>query len=249
MKWWCNGNLIEPTRFGEFEGGVFETFRTFGGEFWRLDEHWERWHKSGEILDIKTKLSFEDLKQALQELILVNSTENLELRFKLWTDGKDTWIKVGKLDLEDVSGGVVVSDAVFERANSQAKYGAHFYPDFRQQCVDQGLFEIIWFDADNYLLEGSITNVFAVIDGQLVTPKSDRVLPGLMRQFVGGQERDILKSDLQGASEIFLTNMIRGVVPVRRWGSWESHDFSRADSLQEKLANLEGVFRMSGYNF
>jgi len=250
MKWWCNGSLVNPTEFGEFDSGVFESFRTFDSQrFWRLEDHWQRWQNSGKILGIKTDLNFESLERGLQELLEVVRTENLELRFKLWTDGIDTWIKVSPLVLEDTSEGVVVGDAVFMRENAQAKYGADFYPETREQCARQGLFEIIWFDVQDVLLEGSITNVFAVIDGQLVTPKSDHILSGLMRDYVGGIERDITRADLRGADEIFLTNMVRGIVPVGQWGSWKSNSFGVASALQEKLAKSEGVFNMGGYNF
>jgi len=73
--------------------------------------------------------------------------------------------------------------------------------------------------------EGSRTNLFLVKRGELVTPSLDGpVLPGVMRALVletaraGGwtvrEESDVSRAMLCQADEVFLTNSVRGVVPV-----------------------------------
>ncbi len=79
-------------------------------------------------------------------------------------------------------------------------------------------------DADGQLLETDGANVFAVIGGAVCTPPSDgRLLPGVTRSAVlrlaiaAGlcvNTSALFHDDLAAASEVFITNSVRGVVPV-----------------------------------
>jgi para-aminobenzoate synthetase/4-amino-4-deoxychorismate lyase len=80
-------------------------------------------------------------------------------------------------------------------------------------------------DADGLVLETDRANVFAVIGGVLRTPPADgRLLPGVTRATIlrlaaaAGLPACVgpLRSgDLRHASEVFITNSVRGVLPVR----------------------------------
>jgi len=80
-------------------------------------------------------------------------------------------------------------------------------------------------DADGEVLEASRANVFAARDGILLTPPADgRIVPGIARRRTielanaGGQdvrEEQLSLDDLFAADEVFLTNSVRGVEPVR----------------------------------
>jgi para-aminobenzoate synthetase / 4-amino-4-deoxychorismate lyase len=75
------------------------------------------------------------------------------------------------------------------------------------------------------VLEASRANVFALIDGTLVTPAADgRILPGIARTGViaaaaelgvAVTERALARAEILGAEEIFLTGSVRGVEPAR----------------------------------
>jgi D-alanine transaminase len=77
---------------------------------------------------------------------------------------------------------------------------------------------------DGYLTEGAASNVFAVIDGVLLTPhKSDGILAGITRDVILELAQknhipfgeDIISLDaLQTASEIWLASSTREIVPV-----------------------------------
>ncbi|MHC5110725.1 MAG: aminotransferase class IV [Planctomycetota bacterium] len=87
------------------------------------------------------------------------------------------------------------------------------------QCM-----EALWFTTQNYLAEGSISNVFLVKDGTILTPAPDTpILPGIMRATVleAARRRNIPSREamltidhLLGAEEIFLTNVMMKVMPV-----------------------------------
>ena len=80
-------------------------------------------------------------------------------------------------------------------------------------------------DTDGDVLETDRANVFAVIGGVLHTPPADgRLLPGVARDAVlraaglaglGVSVTPVSKARLQAASEVFVTNAVHGVRPVR----------------------------------
>ncbi len=80
-------------------------------------------------------------------------------------------------------------------------------------------------DADGAVLETDRANVFAVISGVLRTPPADgRLLPGVTRasvlrlaeaEGIDVEVAPLTRDDLIAASELFLTNAVRGVLPVR----------------------------------
>jgi para-aminobenzoate synthetase/4-amino-4-deoxychorismate lyase len=80
-------------------------------------------------------------------------------------------------------------------------------------------------DVDGSVLETDRSNLFAVVDGILRTPAADgRLLPGVTRAAIlrlaiaAGLPAcvgPLSSGDLQHATEMFLTNSVRGVLPVR----------------------------------
>jgi para-aminobenzoate synthetase/4-amino-4-deoxychorismate lyase len=80
-------------------------------------------------------------------------------------------------------------------------------------------------DADGEVLETDRANVFAVIGGVLHTPPADgRLLPGVARDAVlrvaaltglSVSVTPVSRAGLQAASEVFVTNAVHGVRPVR----------------------------------
>ncbi|MEM6819666.1 MAG: aminotransferase class IV [Pseudomonadota bacterium] len=81
--------------------------------------------------------------------------------------------------------------------------------------------EILTTDSSNRVVCASSSNVFAVIDGCILTPRIDAVgVRGVMRDWVceveDVQVRALSRGLLSMASECFLTNAIRGIVSVDR---------------------------------
>ncbi|MGR9086880.1 MAG: D-amino acid aminotransferase [Gammaproteobacteria bacterium] len=94
---------------------------------------------------------------------------------------------------------------------------------FRQEAVDRDCTEAILVREDR-VTEGAASNVFAVIDGVLVTPpKSNEILPGITRDVVleiakmnhiTSREESISLTSLRNADEIWLTSSTREIMPV-----------------------------------
>ncbi|MDT8426022.1 MAG: D-amino acid aminotransferase [Methyloprofundus sp.] len=93
----------------------------------------------------------------------------------------------------------------------------------RQKAIDEGSAEAILIK-QGYATEGAASNIFAVIDGVLITPpKTNEILPGITRDVIIHLakanhikvEEDVISLDaLQQASEIWLTSSTREILPV-----------------------------------
>lgn len=91
-------------------------------------------------------------------------------------------------------------------------------------ALDAGYDTTVLLDAQGCVTEGPGFNVFAVIDGKVITPKSG-VLMGITRQTVleicaelglAHEERDIGADEFLNADEIFTSTTGGGAVPVTR---------------------------------
>lgn len=93
----------------------------------------------------------------------------------------------------------------------------------RQEAVDQDCAEALLVK-DGIVTEGAASNVFAVIDGVLITPpKGNDILPGITRDVileiaannnVACREDRITLDALKSASEIWVTSSTREIIPV-----------------------------------
>lgn len=97
-----------------------------------------------------------------------------------------------------------------------------------ENALEQGWDENLAVDAGGMIYEGSRTNVFVVSNGKLLTPPYQQlIVQGIMRELVlelaewGGRSRRVLDdADLlnlkaiREADEVFLTNSVRGIIPV-----------------------------------
>lgn len=83
----------------------------------------------------------------------------------------------------------------------------------------RGASEAIFANTAGQLCEGTGSNVFLVLDGELLTPSlAAGCLAGVTRDLVleqvGGEERDVPIAALTRASEAFLTSTLRGVQAI-----------------------------------
>lgn len=85
--------------------------------------------------------------------------------------------------------------------------------------------EVLVADEADRLLEGTVSNLFLVLDGRAVTPPRELgILPGIIRGRVledgnlPAEAGEIRLEDLERATEAFLTNSVVGVRPLTRIG-------------------------------
>ena len=96
----------------------------------------------------------------------------------------------------------------------------------RTGLIPLGAYESVFMTRDRLVLEGSTTNIFLVRRSTVYTPPlTQNILGGITRKIVlqlcraNGiriSERKIHYRDLINADEVFLTNSVAGIIPVRK---------------------------------
>jgi para-aminobenzoate synthetase/4-amino-4-deoxychorismate lyase len=99
-----------------------------------------------------------------------------------------------------------------------------FYDEERKVAQREGFFEVIFANRYNQLTEGSITNIFLLINQRLYTPPLRcGLLPGILRESLLKENRAVEKvlflEDIYKAEKVFLGNSIRGLLEVEVFAS------------------------------
>lgn len=103
----------------------------------------------------------------------------------------------------------------------------------RSEWDDDNIKEGLMMDINNQLVEGTMSNLFLVKDGELLTPELDTAgIAGIMRAEVMHQaksagitchETRLILDDLYAADEVFLTNSIIDIWPVTALADPQHH--------------------------
>ena len=94
----------------------------------------------------------------------------------------------------------------------------------RAEWSDPAIAEGLLRDTHGRVISATMANLFAVVDGVLLTPPLDRCgVAGVARAEVlaahpSAQLRELTLATLESASEIFLSSSVRGIVPVHTLG-------------------------------
>jgi 4-amino-4-deoxychorismate lyase len=90
----------------------------------------------------------------------------------------------------------------------------------RDEWSDPAISEGLMQDSDGRVIEGVMSNLFVVKDGEVTTPDLTRCgVAGVMRGLLAESARiaDLTLSEVRGADELFLTNSLIGLWPVRQF--------------------------------
>ena len=241
--------------------GLFETMRAVDGTVFRLDDHLRRLNTSAETLAIANSYSDEQIRQAIDEVLTANKLSDARMRLQISNgavkpDGTTTTnilitaAEFTPYPAEYYDKGVRVTLTDF-RQNPKDPFCGHKTTCYGPRLTalknahEKLASEALWFTTENFLAEGSISNVFLVKDGALYTPPVQTpVLPGIARKTVieiaeaeniPCHETPLKIGDLLEAQEVFLTNVIMEVLPVT---SIEAHTV--ADAKPGKLTKKIG---------
>lgn len=232
-------------RFGH---GLFETLRAYNGKPFLLEKHVERMEKGSQILGIDFPLSFEETKEAIEKLIGANGLGDTDARIRITvTGGSDTSLQIrtkGKPNVlietqhytqppkEAYREGVSLWISGIRRNLSSplSSIKSCNYMDCllaHSEALDRGLFDAVMLATDGTVAEAATSNIFMVYKNTLLTPQLGGILPGVTRLAVIGLSREIgfpfreiaiSPEDLLDADEVFLTNSMVEILPVRDIG-------------------------------
>jgi branched-chain amino acid aminotransferase len=221
--------------------GLFETLRVDHGRprFW--NRHMERLVLSAAVLGFPVPPSPERLREGVAEVVAAEGLDDAVVRITVTRGipgGRPTrtgvWIDAEPLAARLWRGTRAGAATVItsKRAFEPGPLGPHkttsrlAYHLAREEARAARADEALLVNGSGAVLEGSASNVFAVLGGTIVTPPLGLgILPGVTRSVVLGacralglaaRERALTRDDLVAAGEIFLTGSIQEVVPVGR---------------------------------
>jgi 4-amino-4-deoxychorismate lyase len=121
----------------------------------------------------------------------------------------------------------------------------------RREWTDPDIADALMFSSSGALVSGTMSNVFLVRGPKLLTPRIDRCgVAGVMRELVlelaqaaaiAAEECRLDAADLESADEIFLTNALIGIRPVRETGEKRRLPGAVTRQLQRQLAAYLGA--------
>ncbi len=220
-----------------FGDGIYEVIPSYSGSLFHFQDHMERLenslssirlanpHDRAQWLEILTPL----LDTSLDQYIYLQITRGIDSkRDHTFPENVTPTVFamcsniVPLANLDSGVKAISVDDSRWELCNVKATtLLANIL--LRQQAVEKGCAEAILVK-DGYVTEGAASNIFAVIDGILITPpQGSEILPGITRNVILEIARennipyseDIVSLDaLKTASEIWLTSSTREIVPV-----------------------------------
>jgi len=268
---WFNGNFI-PEDDAHISlrdtgllhaAGLFTTFRARNGKIFRLKDHLARLRRSCEALFIPLMYKDEILTAAASEILSRNDLTEARMRLTV-TRGSSQQDPLHGLRLSPTTfltattfetypdeyyergmTVIVLDDQKLNPYDIQAGHKTLNYfsrLSALRDATQRGAGEALWFNVHNYLQSGSISNIFIVKDGILITPPTredlfdpviaekvpypkSATLPGITRQVIFElaatektpiQRSAITVNQLLEADEAFLTNSIMGIMPLAR---------------------------------
>ena len=262
---WVNGNLVDPLEASisavdhaiVVGDGVFETLKVTKGIPFAVSRHIKRLSFSSQGLGIP--LPNEDLvRKAIDELLEKDpAAERLRIT---WSSGP------GPLSSSSGDGGGTLSVASSPGTNWPASEKVQLSEWTRNEngaltglkttsyaenvkalhsAHEAGCSEAVFLNTSGWVCEGTGTNIFFVINGNLVTPDlSSGCLAGITRELVieitEVEEREISLSEASEASEAFLTSSTRDISPISSLGEIVLPEVPGPVTVQvsEKFADL-----------
>lgn len=229
--------------------GAFETIAVVSGRPILESYHLERLEQGLGKLGIPCRTR-EELHQAVVQGIEAYRRENPQYRekfaLKLAADGENLLVTARP---------ILYGDADYARG-----FSLRYSPIIRNEtspltgvkslaCADnilekrrahrENFDEPIFLNSRGLVTEGAVSNLFGVLDGQLVTPaESCGLLPGTVRRFLlehlPVRQMELTPDDLLRCTELFVTNALMGIMPVAKL---EQHTF-QSRKITEQVAEI-----------
>ena len=218
--------------------GLFETLRTWNGHATLLQRHLDRMSRSARELGLPLEPAALPGADAVAALLRADGvTGDAMVRITLSggqtaTGGSLVWMRSAPVPPAREGGACVKSfwdvssDDPLARHKTLNYWGRRLAYELAQA---DGSDETLSQTRDGCIWEGSRTNLFVILGKIVTTPRPDGpLLPGIMRGLVlerarriglevgeGEYHRDIFTM----AHEVFLTNSVRGIMPVGQFGA------------------------------
>ena len=247
-----------------FGDALFETLKAHGRKILLQDEHLDRLELSAKLLDFPCNRS--RIEISLQQLANALTTPASRIRLTLgrgqhqglpFPSPDAGWFLLTATEYSEPSDTEREQGAACVVAPNQRVNPLSHLPQMKRGNYADCLYaanyarsknarEALFRDSQGNLLEGSTSNLFALIDGKLITPPlGQQVLAGIMRHQVinAAIELGLLVSEqamprdlLLNAEEAFLCNSLIDILPIK---SLDKQAISRDDYWRTILKTLQ----------
>ena len=253
---------LSPGQAGIINGwGVFTTVRTYRGQPFRLDKHFERLSRDAKILEIPLAVDYEWLRERFMQLVKANKAGEACVRIYFIHNKIGIWksnepfptvdLLMYSVDLPQRTGPTHLG------LTSHGRYAAH--PLTGTKVISwlnnawmvetlahhRGFDDVLLLNEREELSECTAANIYIVKDGKTSTPLlSSGCLAGVSRFTLmelaakAGTpiiERAIAKEELFTADEVFLTSTTRQVQAVNQV---EDHSWNAPGPATLKFAQM-----------
>jgi D-alanine transaminase len=248
---WINGRFcpldeavvsIEDRGF-QFADGVYEVIVSYGGRPFRPADHLDRLQKSLDGIGIRFDVASSDLNSIIEQGIRRVGVQEMLVYLQI-TRGTMPRDHVAAADLKPTILATFKPRAPRDPKRFDQGVSLTAVEDFRwrrchlksiallpnvlarHEAIAAGFEDVLFIGQDGDVREASAANVFAFLEGELVTPPlSPAILSGVTRRYVlecasriglKSVERSVSLQQLTLASEVFLCSTTSEVLPVRR---------------------------------
>jgi D-alanine transaminase len=263
---WLNGEIlpmhaarISPEDRGyQFADGVYEVIRLYAGKPFTLDEHLQRLERSAAGIQLNVPIPRQQLANEIRRfitesragegMIYLQLTRGHAPRNHVYPSSTTSTLlfyarPLPPLPPTDQTPSVKVMTAEDDRWKRCWIKSIALLPNVlaKNAAVTAGADEAIFVD-EGIVTECSASNVFAVIQGKLVThPVGPKVLPGITRAVllecakrldIAVEERPIPVDQARRADELFITSTTREISPV---AEWDGHPVGNPGGVTQRL--------------
>lgn len=225
--------------------GLFETMRAYEGKIFRLAAHLARLRASAEFLRLRFDYRDDEIEEGIAELIRRNACPDAYVRLTVTRGPCARGLQLDPAAAPTVlmsvrslapyppeqyrRGMKLIISAI--RRNSASPLPRHKTLNYlpcllaRQEAMDAGAHGAVLLNEHGQVAEESVSNLFLALGGRLLTPPVySGLLPGITRAAVmelaeaAGlrlEERPVGAGELFDCDEMFLTNSLMEVMPVR----------------------------------
>ncbi len=238
--------------------GAFTTLRTYNGKLFHINEHLQRLQESCKIIKLEmpyptTKIIGwakkcclkSKLKEARARISVTRGVGEVPIQ-KTYSCKPILSIIVSRLPRQEPKNygvGVKIVLVRMERVLPKSK-NMNFLPSVMamMEATKKKAFEAVFVNTGGYATEGTTSNLFAVKNGVLATPKDD-ILEGITRKIVlklakkegiKTQSRALKAKELLQADEVFLAGTTKEIVPVTRIGKMKVNN-GRPGEVTQRL--------------
>jgi branched-chain amino acid aminotransferase len=248
---WDQATVHVAAHVLHYGSSVFEGIRAYqvgdGPALFCLDRHVDRLFNSARVYRLDIPYTRQEIKRAIVDTVVANHHAACYVRplaFRgvggLAVHPQDCPVQVAIITMEwgrylgaeAIEQGVDVGVSSWRRMApntfaAAAKIGGQYVNSqlIAMEAVQHGYVEGIALDASGFVSEGSGENIFAVVDGQILTPPlAASILQGITRQCAITLARDlgylvveqqIPRELLYMADEVFFTGTAAEVTPIR----------------------------------